>query len=209
MAKFEFDKEKMRRLKKNIEAEALDYVRRGKVALAQWGEDTVEDIGSLILKKKLVDQGQYLGSTSRDPVRFFGKVLRQAVYNNAEHVFTMEHGRKPREGKKPPLLPLIAWAKRHGMITALPTNVNLNSSLQKKLIAAYSIRKKVRQRGSKGSKKKNTVEDPEIKDFMIAIGIKDAIWERGTKGHKVFTTIYERKRRTFAKDITRMIKSVP
>lgn len=182
--------------------------KRFRVALDQWGELMDETIGQNIQAVGAIDQGQTLAATHPEPIVKVGTQLLKRVVNEAAQASVIEHGRAPKKGRPPPTLPLVGWAKRHGMVTALPVNVSFGGRYAQKWAAAFAIhnRKKSKPGAGAGAKKKGNL-DPEIRDMLVVLGIRRKIFEKGIKGRYPFRRAYEYRKSRFVQDIAQVVRS--
>ncbi len=182
---------------------------RFQIALDNWGELMTETIGESLLAVGAFDQGQTHAATHPEPTLKIGTELVKRVVNEAAQASVIEHGRGPRKGSPPPTIPLVGWAHRKGMLSALPVNVTFDGRWAKKWAAAFAIHNRNKAGGSGSGKSKKSKEplDPEIRDMLIVLGIRRKIFEKGIKGRFPFRKAYEIRRKTFVQDIAVVVRS--
>jgi len=212
VAKFRFNRRSLRNAQAGFDAVARKRRRQIVNALAIWADDTVGDIRAEILRVGAFDTGDLAGSVSRTRVvQIGGRKARVTVFSNKEYASVIEFGRRRRRGYGPPVTVLAGWAKRKGIISKLPNNPSLDGPLGKKYAAARAIWRR-KDRGifrRLRRKRKQEPLDPEVREFLILIAISEAIRIRGMKGRKPFSRVWNRRRRTFRRDIARMVQSRP
>lgn len=178
MAKFRPNKGSLDKLKKQM-ADAIE--RRAKLlvnALAMWGDDAVGEVREEIRKVGAVDQGLLMGSVQRtSPTRDKTRAVI-TVFSPLEHASVVEFGRRPRRGGPPPLAPLVGWAKRKGIISALPTNPGNLKGLKGVL----------------------------AKELQIVRAIAWSIFREGIAGRHPFTIAFTRKKKTIQKDVAALVE---
>lgn len=168
-------------------------------------DETVGEMQEELLRIDANDTGQLVAATTRDPVRQEGHRLKTRGHNDAEHAPVVEWGRIPKSGLPPPLLPLVAWAGRKGIISSLPRNASFDGELAKKWAASGAIfRNSKKRRGPSTGPKKEL--DPQIRDMLIVRAIAQKIYEKGIAGRHPFTRVWDRRSRTATKDIAALLK---
>ena len=203
MATFRPKPGSIEKLKRELAAVTEKKARRLSMALSSWGDEAVAAVWDEIRKVGAVDQGQLMGATTRsEPVRK-GTKLGIRIFNPLEYASVVEFGRRGKRGAPPPLLPLIGWAKRKGIISVLPTNPSM-ASLRKELAASAAIARRAgKGGGSKGPKKPL---DPIVRELLIVRLIARKIFERGIVGRHPFTIAFTRKKRTINRDVARLVE---
>jgi len=212
MARFRFDLTTVSAVRKKLQLQTAHLQRKAAFGMVNWAQDTIGEIKREIIRVGAFDRGELHGSVTYSPPRTVGKSkVRLFVLVNKEYASVIEFGRRPRSGKPPPLKALIGWAKRKGLVKALPVNPNLSGELGKKLGAARKIRENSFKRAGKGRKpkKKCRLLDPIIRDFLVLLGIQEGIQQRGIKGRTPFTRVFDRRKKTFVRDIIRFVNRGP
>ena len=171
--------------------------------LTAWADDAVTEVQNEIQDIGAVDQGLLMGATTRSEPRVERDRLKISVFNPLEYAPVVEFGRRAGKGKPPPLIPLIGWARRRGMVRSLPVNPSLGS-LQKELAASAAILKHMgRGHRSSGSR---TPLDPVTRDLLTVRLIARKIFEQGIAGRHPFTIAFFRKKATIVSDVARTVK---
>lgn len=194
-------------LKKALESYRNKKESQFRIALDDWGELMTETIGQNIQLVGAVDQGQTLAATHPEPTVKIGSTLLKRVVNEAAQSSVIEFGRQAKKGKPPPTIPLVGWAKRHGMLRALPVNVSFGGRYAKKWAAAFAIANRKHRGGGTAKKSKKNNLDPEILDMLVVLGIRRKIFEKGIKGRFPFRKAYEYRRARFVQDIATVVRS--
>jgi len=200
MARFRFDGDSIRKVQANIKAEGERKVRIYALALAAWADESIADIQAEIGEIGAIDQGLLHAAMARTAVKRSGVILRVTVFNPLEYAAIVEFGRRPKQGLPPPLLPLVGWAGRKGIITTLPRNISFDGAFAKQWAASYVIWKNLKKRSGKG-KKSDKPLDPVIRDMLIIRAIAAKIFEKGIKGRHPFAKTWDRKAATFTADV--------
>ncbi len=170
-----------------------------------WGDETVADVQNMLQKVGAFDQGILAAATSRTDVTRVGQKLKIAVFNNQEHATVIEWGRTP--GSHPPLLPLVGWAGRKGIITSLPRNISFDGEWKKKWAASGAIFRAIKAGKKSGGKSgKQKPMDPQVRDLLIVRFIADKIFRKGSKGRHPFTIVFDKRVRTFRRDIAATVR---
>ncbi|MDB5344261.1 MAG: hypothetical protein JWP89_2638 [Schlesneria sp.] len=207
MAQFRIKPNSKRKAKADMEAFAKRKKQALKKALGFWMGDTVGEMQDELVRIGANDTGQLIAATKHDPVREEGHRISARGYNDSEHAPVIEHGRSPHSGLPPPLLPLVAWASRKGIISSLPVNVSFDGELAEKWAASGSI---LRNMKKGGAKKANTKPlDPQIRDLLIVRLIARKIFEKGIVGRHPFSIVWDRRSRTINKDIASLLRLLP
>jgi hypothetical protein len=205
VAKFRIKRQSIRKVEVALKNKKASMQRKVAFALAVWADDTVGAIKAEIIRVRAFDTGMLHGSIQRSAPQLIGTKLRIVIFSPLEYASIVEFGRKP--GKKPPLHVLVGWAKRNGLIKALPVNVNLEGQFREKLIAARAIRKKMKRTRTKTGRSK-PITDRVILDFLILLGIQDAIGRKGVKGRKPVSRVVDQRAKTLRRDIIRTVKTL-
>lgn len=186
-----------------MQAWNLKQQKKAALALAEWADDLVAEIGHELLSLQIIDQGQLYAATTRSPVQLVGTRLRVVIFNPTEYAISIEFGRRPG-GKPPPLLPLVGWAGRKGIIS-LPRNISFGGEWAAKWAASGAILRNMKKgrKSGKGSKK---ALDPQIRDLLIVRLIAQKIAEKGTKGRRPFAIAFDRKAASFHADIAAIMR---
>lgn len=200
MAKFRFDGDSIRKVKANIKAEGERKVRIYARSLELWADESISEIQAEIADIGAIDQGLLHAAMARTAVQRRGVMLKVTVFNPLEYATIVEFGRRPKQGVPPPLLPLVGWAGRKGIIHNLPRNVSFDGQWAKQWAASYVIWKNLKKRGGKG-KKSDKPLDPVIRDMLIVRAIAAKIYEKGIKGRHPFARVWDRRMRTYAADV--------
>lgn len=173
-------------------------------ALGIWAGDTVADIQQELLAVGANDQGLLMAATISDPVRQEGRKLKVTVHNDLEYASVIEFGRRPRSGVPPPLLPLVGWAKRKGILSILPVNISFGGEWAKAWAASGAIFRAIKNR--KGAKKSGGKPlDPVVRELLTVRAIANKIFEKGTVGRHPFSKVIDRRGRTFSQDIASLV----
>ncbi len=204
MAKFRFNPESKRRLNARMQTVAARKKKQLASALAMWADDTVGMIQGEINDVGAVDQGLLMDSTRRTAPAMFGTKLRVTVFNNMEYASVIEFGRRPRSGKPPPLLPLVGWAGRKGIISGVPRNISFGGEWEKAWAASGAIVRNMRRGSKKGGKSKPL--DPVVHALLIVRLIARKIFEKGFAGRHPFSITIDRRARTFRSDIAAAVR---
>jgi len=203
MAKFRIKKGSLKRLHQRIPKEMKERERAIVFGLTAWADDAVAEVKDEIHKVGAVDQGMLLGATARSHPRVANERLKISVFNPLEYAPVVEFGRRPKSGKPPPLVPLIGWAKRKGIVRKLPVNPSL-SSLKKELAASAAI---LRNMGKgRGGGRRKTAMDPVVRDLLIVRLIARKIFEKGIAGRHPFTIAFFRKKMTINRDVAHTVR---
>ncbi len=166
-----------------------------------WADGTVAEIQSLLRHIGAFDQGLLSAATQRTEPIWKGAKIKIVVFNPLEYAVVVEFGRRPGSGKPPPLLALVGWAARKGIVTSLPRNIGFGGEWAKKWAAAGAILRNMKKGGAKKSKSTKPL-DPVIRDLLIIRLIAKKIHEKGTKGRHPFTIAFERRLRVLRKEVT-------
>jgi hypothetical protein len=142
-------------------------------------------------------------ATTKTPVTQVGSVFTVRVFNPIDYSVIVEFGRLPG-GKTPPLIPLVGWAVRHGIINSLPVNVTFDM-FPKQWAASAAILRNMGGGGSKGGGKQKPL-DPIVLDLLTVRLIAKKIVDQGIAGRHPFTVAWERKVTTFKPDIAAMLQ---
>lgn len=161
-------------------------------------QQEITDVGA-------IDQGLLVGAMNRtEPVQQ-GTKLKVTVYNPQEYASVVEFGRRPGQGKPPPLLPLVGWAGRKGIIKSLPRNISFGGQWQKLWAASAAIFNRIKN-GRKGTAKAQKKPlDPQIADMLKVRFIAQKIHEKGIAGRHPFSRVIDRRAPTFAADIRKLV----
>lgn len=125
--------------------------------------------------------------------------LRIVVFNPLEYALIVEFGRRGGTGKPPPLLALVGWASRRGIVN-LPRNISFGGEWASKWAASGAILRNMKK-GSKKSTGPKKPLDPVIRDLLIVRLIAKKIYEKGIKGRHPFTIAFERRLRVLKKEV--------
>ncbi len=202
MAKFRINPASLNAMKAKIAAYDEKQKKRLRFALQNWGIDTAGEMKREVAAVKAVDQGVMEASITCTMVEQIGTILRIIVFCPMEYAVIVEFGRQPG-GKPPPIIPIIAWAVRHGIINHLPVNVSQDMFPKEWAASAAILRHMNHGTGSSGKQKPM---DPIILDFLKARLIARKIAEQGIAGRHPFTIAWERKAATFKRDISAMVQ---
>lgn len=172
-------------------------------ALGEWADDLVAEIGKEITSLQIVDQGMLYAATTRSPVQRTGSKLTVTIFNPTEYAVVVEFGRRPKQGAPPPLLPLVGWASRKGIVS-LPRNVSFGGEWEKKWAASGSILRNMKKGRRQGNVKRRPL-DPQVRDLLIVRLIARKIFEKGTRGRHPFAVAFDRKAGTFVSDIAGIV----
>lgn len=178
MAKFRPNRGSLDKLKKRLDEAMEKKARLLLNALDMWGDDAVAEVRQEIRKVGAVDQGMLSGSVTHTPPRRSRTRAIVTVFSPLEYASVIEFGRRPRRGGIPPLQPLIGWAKRKGIISALPTNPGNLKGLKGQL----------------------------AEELRIVRAIAWTIFEKGIEGRHPFTVAFMRKKRTIQRDVAAMVQ---
>jgi hypothetical protein len=173
-------------------------------ALGMWMDDTVGAMQDELIRIDANDQGQLVAATTRDPVRDEGRKLTCKGHNDAEHASVVEWGRLAKSGLPPPLLPLVAWAGRKGIVD-LPRNINFGGEWVKKWAASGAIFRAMKKGKSRSTGPKKPL-DPQIRDLLIIRSIANKIFEKGIVGRHPFSRIWDRRSNTATRDIAALLR---
>ena len=204
MATFRPKRQSVNRAKKDLEAFARRKKKLVANALGMWMDDTVGQMQDELLAVGAYDQGFLAGATTRDPVKQTGPILSTKGHNDLEYASTAEFGRKAKQGKPPPLLPLVGWAGRKGIITHLPRNISFGGVWAKKWAASGAILRHMT--GRKSPAKKQKPLDPEIRDLLTIRLIAKKIYEKGTVARRPFSRVFNRRKPNAAKEIADLVR---
>lgn len=105
-----------------------------------------------------------------------------------------------------PVLPIVGWAGRRGIISSLPRNASFDGDLKKKWQAAFAIWRNIQNGGGKSKSKKKPISDPQIRDMVIVLAIRHKIMTKGFRGRHPFANAFDRMARTFAKDVAGYVR---
>jgi hypothetical protein len=199
-ARLRFDGDSLRRVKANIKAAGEKQVRILARSLEAWADDAVAEVQAEITDIGAIDQGILHAATTRTAAKKTGSVIRVTVFNPLEYATIVEFGRRPKQGLPPPLLPLVGWAGRKGIVTHLPRNIAFDGPYAKQWAASYAIWKALKKRSGSG-KKSDKPLDPVIRDMLIIRAIAAKIYEKGIAGRHPFAKAFDRKAGSFAADI--------
>jgi hypothetical protein len=202
MAKFRIKKASLDKITANLEALKLKKQKQLALALANWAQDVVEAIGKGLEDVNAIDQGILHAATAAGPVELIGTKLHIVIYNPLEYAVIVEWGRQP--GSHPPLLPLIGWSVRKGIVQNLP--VNLSPEAYAKQLAASAAILRNMHKGGGGGKGSSKPMDPVVHDLLIVRLIAKKISEKGVAGRHPFSIAWEQKIRTFQTDIAKMVQ---
>lgn len=174
-------------------------------ALGMWMDDTIGEMQEELVRINAIDQGQLVAATTRDPVKQVGTFLKTKGHNDSEHAPVIEWGRAPRSGLPPPLLPLVGWAGRKGIVNSLPRNASFDGDLSEKWkISGAIFRNMKKNKGQSQGKKKPL--DPQVRDLIIIRSIARKIYEKGIEGRHPFSTVWDRRSRTSSKDFASLVQ---
>lgn len=201
-AKFRINPASLHAMKAKIAAYNEKQVVRMKLAMNNWGLDTVAEMQKEIEDIKAIDQGVMYAATTKTPAELFGTIIRVIVYNPMEYAVIVEFGRLAG-GKPPPLIPLVGWAVRHQIISHLPVNVSFEM-FPKEWAASAAILRHM-HKGGGGGGKKGTI-DPITLDLLTVRLIAKKIAEKGVAGRHPFSKAWDRKAATFKADISAMVR---
>lgn len=202
MAKFSWNEDSVRKVRANLNKWGAKKRRHLAVSLDVWAGDTVAQVQDELQKVGAFDQGTLAAATTKTPVTSSGTRLRVSVFNPLEYASVVEWGRRP--GFHPPLLPLVGWAGRKGIVS-LPRNISFGGEWKDKWAASAAILKNVRK-GKTGGSRSDKPLDPVIRDLLIVRLIARKIFEKGSEGRHPFSKVFERRIRTFRRDIVKTAK---
>jgi hypothetical protein len=206
MAHFRMKPGSKQKAVKAMTAAAEKRKKRIALALGIWAGDTVGEIQTELLAVGAHDQGTLQAATTHDPVQEKGTKLTVRMHNDLEHASVVEFGRKPKSGLPPPLLPLVGWAGRKGIIRNLPRNISFGGEWAKKWAASGAIMRRILK--SKGTKKgKQKPLDPDVKDLLTVRMIANKIFEKGIVGRFPFTRVRDRRAKTMNREIAALVNS--
>lgn len=174
------------------------------MALASWADDVIAEIGKELVEMHAVDQGVLMAATTRTPVTQQGPKIKVTIFNPMEYAVIVEFGRMAMSGKPPPLLPIVAWAVRKGIVTTLPVNMSFGDAYAKQWAASGAILRNMGKGASKSGKKKPM--DPMVLDLLKVRLIAKKIYEQGIEGRHPFAKAWDRKSATFKQDIAKMVQ---
>lgn len=197
MARFRLNDDSLRRVRANVGKWSEKQKRVLGASLASWGQDTKGMVQEELLRVKAHDQGLLVAATDVTPVERRGTILHIAVFNPLEYASVIEFGRQP--GAHVPLLPLVGWAGRKGIVKHLPRNIGFGGEWAKVWAASAAILKNMKRGKSSGGKKQPM--DPVIYELLIIRLIAKKIFEKGSVGRHPFARVYDRRVRTFRRDI--------
>lgn len=205
MARFRIKPGSKRQAQKDL-AKALQRKKKiiG-VALELWMDETIGEMQEELLRVDAFDEGQLLAATTRGPVREEGRKLKVKGQNDAEHATVIEYGRLPRSGLPPPLLPLVAWAGRKGIIRSLPRNIGFDGLFAQQWAASGAILRAMKKRKGPASGEKKPL-DPVVRDLLIVRLIAQKIFEKGVAGRHPFTRVWDRRSRTATRDLAALVR---
>lgn len=206
-AKFRIKPDSKRKAVRKMDAIAKRKIQDVAKALAIVAGDIVGETQEELLKVDAKDQGGLIAATVNDPVRREGKYLKSKIHNDLEYASVIEFGRRPKQGLPPPLLPLVGWAARKGIIKNLPRNIGFGGRWAKLWAASGAIFKRLKE-GRKGKSKGKTAIDPEIKDMITIRSIANKIYEKGTKGRRPFSKVHDRRVKTITRDVANVLRSM-
>jgi hypothetical protein len=190
-------------MKAKIAAYDQKQVRRMIFAMDNWGLDTVAAMRAELERVKAFDLGMLYAATTKTPAQLTGTIIRVIVYNPMEYAVIVEFGRLP--GKPPPLIPLVAWAVRHNIISNLPVNVSFEMYAKEWAASAAILRHMGHGSGGGSSGKKQPI-DPVTLDLLRVRLIARKIAESGIAGRHPFSIAWERRAATFKQDIASMLQ---
>jgi len=200
----------VRKVVQRVDAQAEKVQRRLIYALVIWADDLVADIKAEFRRVGAVDTGELVGSVSRTSPRRVGKVkIRVVIFSPKEYAAIIEFGRRARVGKPPPLLPLVGWAKRHGITRVLPANISFDGKWAKHWSTAFAIGKRARKGGKGRRKAKTKPMNPIVRGMLVVIGIQRAIHRRGVKGRRPMTRIFDTRVKSMKSDIVQLASTLP
>jgi hypothetical protein len=202
MAKFRINPASLNAMKAKITAYDEKQKARLRFALQNWGIDMVGEMKREVEIVKAIDEGVMEASITCTTVAQFGTVLSVIVYCPMEYAVIVEFGRQPG-GKPPPLIPIVAWAVRHGIISSLPVNVSFGMFPKEWAASAAILRNMGKGRSGKGS---NKPMDPITLDLLKVRLIAKKIAEHGVAGRHPFSIAWDRKSATFKRDIVAMVQ---
>lgn len=203
MARFSWDPGSLDRFRRNLEGHRERLRKRLALGLEMWADGTVAEIRAELVRLKIYDQGFLQAATTRTAVQMRPGKLRITVYNPLEYASVVEWGRKP--GFHPPLLPLVGWAGRKGIIKNLPRNISFSGEWAKKWAASGAILRNLKKGARKGGTGPSKPLDPEIHDLLIVRLIARKIFEKGTRARHPFSHSWERRARVFLKEVRGVI----
>lgn len=219
MAKFSFDPESL----KSMRAKAAEWGRKKQgqllLALDSWALDVVGEMKQEIQSEGAVDQGTLLAATTKTKAVRQGDKLTVTVFNPMEYAVIVEFGRKPG-GTPPPLLPLVAWAVRHGIISGVPVNVDFEGQYAEAWAASGAIMRALNspvQGGRRSTKsalagigviegRKKKPMEPMTLAFLKVRLIARKIAREGTRARHPFSRVWDRKAATFKQDVSAYVK---
>lgn len=204
-AKFRVKRSSLERAKKDLDAFMLEKKKKVSVALAFWADDTVGEIQQELHSVGAFDQGILSAATTRDPVKVEGSKIRVKIHNDLEYASVVEFGRSPGSGAPPPLLPLVGWARRKGIISRLPVNIHFGGEWAKYWSASAAIFWRIRNRKGRAKKKSKSL-DPIIGEILTVRAIANKIFEKGTKGRRPFSKVHDRRALTITKEIAALLR---
>ena len=168
MAKFRFSDDSKRRVTESIRAFGTRKVAHMSLALASWALDTKAAVQRQYIDVAAFDQGLLVASVDVTPVTMVGSKLRVVVFTPLEYASVVEFGRRANSGGRPPLLPLVGWAGRKGITTAVrATSPSAGSGRRRGALAGDHARHRARRRGRFQKKAKQEPLDPIVRDMLI------------------------------------------
>jgi hypothetical protein len=203
MAKFNWNPESRRKLQASFQAHTQKEKKKLATALSLWADDTKGAIQGELVRIDAKDQGMLMAATDRTQPTMEPNRIKVTVFNNMEYASVIEFGRRP--GKHPPLLPLVGWSGRKGITKSLPRNITFGGVWAKYWAASGAIFRAMKNRKGTSKSERKPIKQ-EILDLLKVRLIANKIYEKGTKGKHPFTKVYERKRRTFVKDIAALCR---
>lgn len=198
-AKFRIKRESLGKVKQNLLAYQKRKKRHFELGLITWADGTVTEAQMQLLKIGAFDQGILAAATERSEPTWNGTRIKIVVFNPMEYAIVVEFGRRAKSGKPPPLLSLVGWASRKGIIS-LPRNISFGGQYAKAWAASGAILRHMKNRGGKSGGKK-TPMDPVVRDLLIVRLIAKKIYEKGIRGRHPFTKTYEKRMRVLRKEV--------
>ncbi len=189
----------MQRTRKGLQDFRNRKRKHFELALVVWADGTVAEIQTTLLKIGAFDQGLLAAATERTDPAWKGPKIGVVVRNPQEYASVVEWGRRPRSGAPPPLMAIVAWAGRKGIVN-LPRNMRFDGEWGKKWAASGAIFRNMKKGGRKGARSAKPM-DPVIRDMLIVRLIRHKIYEKGIKGRHPFTKSYERRMRVLKKEV--------
>jgi hypothetical protein len=201
MAMFRINPASLNAMKAKIAAYNEKQKSRLRFALQNWALDTVGEMKKEVEIVKAIDEGIMQASITCTTVAQIGTILSVIVYCPMEYAVIVEFGRQAG-GKAPPLIPIVAWASRHGIVN-LPVNVSFDMFPKEWAASAAILRNMGHGHSGKGS---NKPMDPITLDLLKVRLIARKIAESGVAGRHPFSIAWDRKSATFKQDIVAMVQ---